>query len=219
MHIYLLMRTIIFNPEPFLPKYQNKLQKVGTSPVDCRELLSCLKLEALTIRRAPNHSGGANTLRATFYGIETDDTAHCQTLLQARLPDRRGSLYFSFLPQARQDLGLSYFRALLKRGDLVYHVQDGKLATRVIGPHAGPASVFDYRGKGAELALKLLDPVSDGYRVLSLEAEKRNYDFAGRRLEFRVRSPEGGSFSSYFLEDLRADANGRLRRGTRSPRY
>ena len=184
------------------------------SPISCTRADGTIfeAVEAMTIRRDRAHAGGGNTLRATFYGIDVTDAAHCQTLLQGRLPDRRGNLYFSFLPQTRQELGIAYFRTLLKRGDLVYHVQDGKLTTRSIGSDATPGSVVDYGGKNAELSVKLLDPLSDAYRVLSMLAEKRSYDFAGRRLEFRVTSPEGGSFTGYYLEDMRADADGRVRR-------
>ena len=184
------------------------------SPISCTRADGTLfeSVEAITIRRAPDYAGGQNTLRATFYGIDHADARHCQTLLQGRLLDRRGNLFFSFLPKAREDLGLSHFRTLMKRGDIVYRVQDGRLTTRPIGDDSAKASVVDYHGKGAKLSLKLLDPTSDAFRVLSLHVEKRQLHFAGRHVELTVTSPEGGSFTAFLLEDLRADANGRVRR-------
>ncbi len=186
------------------------------APVRCtREDGSIIELqEAVTVRRDPSSMAsttGASRLRATFFGIDVGGVTHCHNLMETRLLDRRGILYLSFRGQAREDLGLSYFRSELRDGEIEYHVQEGRLRTQEIGGGSPPVSIeFD---DNAQLVMRELKARSDAARMLERFAAKLGLTGAIRPLELEVVSEGEGSFSLWVIKDERADETGH-----RSPR-
>jgi hypothetical protein len=158
--------------------------------------------ESVTIKPAPEQ--GSSTFKATFFGIDVADARRCYTLVDPELPDRRGVLYFTFRSLGRPDLGTRDFRLQLETGALDYPVQSGSLRIRPLGAPAEAARVVDFAGAAGALEVRMLQPGSDGWRVLSGgRGEPLPAANARRRLEFRVQHAGEPALHGYYQEVAR----------------
>lgn len=173
-------------------------------PVTCtREDDSVVTIEqAVVIRSVPTHGGPPYTARATFFGIDVEGAVRCYNLVDPRLLDRRGLLYFHMRSRRRPDMGMSDFRHMLDDGQITFQISDGKITTRPIGEPDGEPEVVKYRSVDATLSVRIVGFGEDGSRALAaLAPSDPELDRHVRRLEFRVEHPERGAFSAFFMDD------------------
>ncbi len=173
-------------------------------PVTCRRADgSTVEVEeSVTIRPAPEQ--GSSIFKATFFGIEVADAQRCYNLVLPELADRRGTLYITFRSMQRSDLGVRDFRLMLEDGALDYHVRDGTLRIRPVGAADEEARVVSFAGGRGELAVRVLAPTSDGWKLLSrFRGQPVARDDPRRRLEFSIQDDRTPALQGYYLETAR----------------
>jgi hypothetical protein len=173
-------------------------------PVTCtREDGSVVTVEqAVVIRAVPTRGGPPYTVRATFFGIDVDGAAHCYNLVDPRLLDRRGLLFFHMRSRRRPDMGMADFRHMLDDGLLTFQISDGKITTRPLGEPDSAPEVVQYRGADATMNVRVVRSGEDAFKALaSLAPTDPQLNRRVRRLEFRVEHPEQGTFSAFFMDD------------------
>jgi hypothetical protein len=176
------------------------------SPVTCkRQDGSVLQVEdAIVLKPAPEEGGG-NSLRVTFFGIDAADVDFCYSLIERRVPDRRGTILFHYRSHNRKDLGSTDFRHSAKSGSLTYNAHEGVLKERAIGSNPDNAAPRELSFDGGEsrLVVEPVQPGSDGAKLFAeLDARQKPVG-TPRRYTFRFIAKDGSEFSFYATQDVR----------------
>ena len=171
-------------------------------PVSCaREDGSVVDIETAVVFRPASEDASGRTVRATFFGIDVAGAQRCWNLIETGVPDRRGVIYLTFTSQRRLDLGVTRMRHNLDDGGLSYRVTRGKLRIRDVGAGVEPRTI-DFAHKETYLHVSLVKRGSDGDKLLSRFAEKRDPLRRMRRLAIEVSGPDVETATAgYYLED------------------
>jgi hypothetical protein len=140
-------------------------------------------------------------LRLTFFGIDVPDAEKCFNVVEKRVPDRRGTVYVTYRSHSRTDMGLTDFKRALRKGELVYHIVDGKLRIRDVG---GPGEVREilFDDRDYPLRVGLVRPHSDADKLLApYRGDLPPGQDHRRRLRLEMEGPEEFTFSGAFIED------------------
>jgi hypothetical protein len=155
--------------------------------------------EAIGIRVAPRRSG-MPVVRLTFFGIDIPDAEKCFSVVDRRVPDRRGVLYVTYRSNRRQDMGLTDFRRTARKGVLVYHIVGGQLRIREVGKEAEPR-VVRFEDRDYPLRIRAVMPHSDGDRLLApYRDDHPPGEDPRRRIRLEIEGPEGFTFVGAFIE-------------------
>jgi hypothetical protein len=180
-----------------------------SSPVTCKKTDgSVLELENSIVLKPAPESGGGNSLKVTFFGVDVPDVAYCYSLVERRIVDRRGSILVHFRSHNRADLGVSDFRRTAASGSLTYYAHRGELSARGLGSEADPADtrVLPFDGGDSKLVVDSIPAGSDGAKLLS------DYDARTgvvpspdrKRFAFRFTAKDGSQFTFWGVEAPRA---------------
>jgi len=178
------------------------------SPVTCkRKDGSVIQLEDAFVLKPAPEAGGGNSLRVTFFGIEAADVDFCYSLIERRVPDRRGTILFHYRSHNRKDLGNTDFRRSAQSGSLTYNAHEGVVQERAVGsnPDNAPARELDFDGGDSRLVVEPVQGGSDGAKLFAdLDArEKPGGSGTPRRYAFRFVAKDGSEFRIYATEDAR----------------
>jgi len=162
--------------------------------------------EAIVLKSAPE-SGGGDSVKITFFGIDAPDVAYCYNLVERRALDRRGTIFVHFRSHNRKDLGVADFRRAATSGPLTYNAHRGELHLREIGSEAKPENdrVLSFDGGDARVVVDAISAGSDGAKLLA-DYEARvggAMSEAHRRFAFRFIAKDGTEFMFYGVEDAR----------------
>jgi hypothetical protein len=176
------------------------LQGRFLAPVTCiRRDGSRVELEeSISIRPGPKRSG-LSIIRITFFGIDVPDAEKCFSIVEPRVPDRRGVLYVTYRSNRRPDMGLADFRRAFKKEALRYHIVGGELRFRELGAEGAQVIRF---GKGDHpLLVRRVQKQSDAHRLLAdYEKEDAAEPDRRRRLVFHIEGPDGFTYEGAFIE-------------------
>lgn len=170
-------------------------------PVTCtREDGSRVELEESVVFRPAKNRDGTQTLRMTFFGLDSPGLARCYNLTSPSVPDRRGTLYLSYASlNRRPDIGLKDFRHALRSGPLEYVIVGGHLRVREVGSAPDAARVFDFGGSEVPFWVSLVRRDSDPDKLLGDPEPVEGR--LPRKLTFRFEAPDGLRFEESYLED------------------
>lgn len=177
-----------------------------SSPITCKKTDgSVIELENSIVLKPAPESGGGNSLKVTFFGVDVPDVAFCYSLVERRIVDRRGSILVHFRSHNRADLGVSDFRrTMTKNGSLTYYAHRGELSARGVGSEADPADarVLQFGGGDSKLEVEPIAEGTDGAKLLSdYDARTGVMPSADqRRFTFRFTAKDGSQFMFYGVE-------------------
>lgn len=178
------------------------------SPVTCKlaDGSQVDVFDSIELKSAPE-TGGGNSLKATFYGIQVEGAQYCYSGIERRVPDRRGVLLLHFRSRNRPDYGVADFRRMVKAGSLTYHAHRGSLVVRAIGGDdpAAAERALDFDGGDSRLVVDGVGEGSDGAKLISRYLEKNppKKSTPGRYFSFRFIAKDGSEFIYYAIQDDR----------------
>jgi hypothetical protein len=183
------------------------IQGRWTSPVTCkRPDGSLIQVEEAVLLKSVPEEGGGSSLRATFFGIDAGEVDFCYSLIERRVPDRRGSILFHYLhTHNRKDLGNTDFRRAAQTGSLTYNAADGTVKERSVGanPDNAPTRDLVFDGGDSKLVVEPLQPGSDGAKMYAELDARENRTKPPRRYSLRFIAKDGSEFRMYATEDAR----------------